>query len=145
MVPLIEPTLYQPGIENEVGLTEFLCLLACLLTLHEHVQEPSGEAQFQRNVSCEGITDTTIALQLLLFGEIGCRGIFDRPETMPTGTRDDGSGFCCPATENDTFIPMHAEGGLDEETRRNERNALFVQHLLGQSQSRRILCRCTPD
>jgi hypothetical protein len=100
--------------------------------LYEHVQEPPRQAQLQGNVSSEGVTDTTVALQLLLFSEIGCWWVFDGPETMPTGTRDDGSGFCRATTENDAFIPAHVEGGLDEGIRRNEPDALFVQHLLCQ-------------
>jgi len=88
--------------------------------------------QLQGNLSREGITDTTIALQLLLCSEIGCRRVFDGPETVPTGTRDDGSSFCCTTTENYALVPTHVEGGLDDEVRRNEPDTLFVQHLPGQ-------------
>jgi hypothetical protein len=107
------------------------CLFEESFTLWKHTQKSLRETQLRGDVSGKGITNTAIALQLLLFSEIGCRWVFDGPETVPTGTRDDGSGFRCAATENDAFIPAHAEGGLDEEARRNEHNALFVQHLLG--------------
>jgi hypothetical protein len=83
-------------------------------------------------VSGKRIPDTAIALQLLLSGEISSRRVFYSPETEPTSTRYNGSGICCTATQNNALFPSHAKAGLDEKIGRNERNALFAQHLLGQ-------------
>ena len=114
-------------------------------TLWKHTQKSLGETQFQGDVIGKGITNAAIALQLFLSIEISCRRVFDGPETVPNGTGDKGSGVCCTAAKNNAFLPKHAKGGSDEEAGRNERNALFLQHLLGQLQIPYLLGRSTPD
>ena len=46
---------------------------------------------------------------------------------MPTGTGDKWSGRGKPATKDYSFLPLHAESGLNETTRRKKGNSLFLQ------------------
>ncbi|HEY6410327.1 MAG TPA: hypothetical protein VIY29_22980, partial [Ktedonobacteraceae bacterium] len=77
-----------------------------LLALCNHIQQPGREAKLQGNTCREGIAYTTISRQLLHSRQPGCRGIFEIPETMPTGTWDDWSGIGSAATQDNALIPM---------------------------------------
>lgn len=102
--------------------------------------------QLSINVRMQCIANVAIHLKPLLLGRLFSRDIFNRPETMPTGTGDNGSDVSQAATENDAFIPGEAKGWFCDAWRGEQCNAHFVKHLTGQLL---FLCvithRCAPD
>jgi hypothetical protein len=83
------------------------------LSLREH-REPRSEQEIHLDFSNEGITDSPVHHELLLFCKIRHWRVFKRPEVMPTSTRNDGSGIGCTATDYNPFIPVHSICWLDE-------------------------------
>jgi len=116
-----------------------------LLALRDNREHPAGEAKFQGHPRQERIANPTIARQLFLLWECWCWSIFQRPETMPTGTGDDWSGIRQSATEDNPLIPSQAKRWLGEAIWRKEGNSLFLQDVPNERVFLSILSRGTPD
>jgi len=113
-------------------------------SLREH-REPRGHQEIQLDLSREGLTDTTVHGELLLFCKFSRWRVFKGPEAMPTSTRNDWSSIRCTATEHDPFFPTHPKYRLDEAIWCYEWNTVFVQYLLSQGLSLLVSCRSTKD
>lgn len=74
----------------------------------------------------KSISQATIDCELLFFRKISRWWVFNRPEMMPTSTRDDWSAIRHTTTENDAFVPLHTKCWLGKMIRREKGNALLT-------------------
>jgi len=71
------------------------------LVLRDNGEHPPRKTPLQGHPCQERIAYLAIRDQLFLIWECEDWSVFDGPETMPTGTRDDGSGSGQPTTQDD--------------------------------------------
>jgi hypothetical protein len=84
------------------------------LVLRDNGEHPPRKTPFQGHPRQERIAYLAIGEQLFVVWSCQIWSIFDGPETIPTGNRDDWSGIGESTTKDDPLIPPQTKRWLDE-------------------------------